>query len=75
MIRSLYIRKNDETFWGRAEQAAATEGVSLSTWVTRLVRNHFYEVGSADKTQTPADQLRSVEARLTEIRLSLKGSR
>lgn len=57
MLKNLYIRRGDETFWKRAQEAADARGVALSVWISDLIRVHFYEVGAKRKVEPTVDEL------------------
>lgn len=70
MLKNLYIRKGDEPFWERAQEAADNHRVSLSIWVSDLVRTHFYDVGSGRKDDelTVEELLADIEAKVSRLR-------
>lgn len=74
MLKNLYIRKGDEPFWERAQEAADNQRVALSVWVSDLVRTHFYDVGSGRKDDelTVDEMLADIEAKTDRIRGMLK---
>lgn len=73
MLKSLYIRKDDEAFWARAEELAKTEKIALSVWLTRLVQKEVYRSGSKS-TQSVDDLLADLQARVVELRQKVSSS-
>lgn len=56
MLKNIYIRKADETYWERAEALAAQEGLALSAWVSELIRARLISLGTGEAVaKTPAE--------------------
>jgi hypothetical protein len=71
-LRNLYVRKDDEAFWDRAEQLAAGRGVALSVWVSRLIQSHIYDLGSKQVAEpTPVELLTEIQSRTAELQALL----
>ena len=65
--RVIYVRKSDETFWARAEQRAADQRVSLSEYVSRLIRKDIVPIG-APKIVTNGDLADTLDPVVEELR-------
>lgn len=57
MLKNIYVKKSNETFWKRAEEAAERRGMSLSSWVSNLLRLHFIEVSTGQKAEPTAEEM------------------
>lgn len=69
MNKVIYVRRADETFFERAEEAEVKRGGTLSSLVSRLVRQHVLQAG-APARETPeelARQIRHLSGRLNEL--------
>ena len=65
MIKNIYVRRADETFWTLAQDQADEAGIALSVWLTNLIRARRYDQTSGQVTApTPLDAAREAQSLL-----------
>ena len=65
--RVIYVPAGDETFWERAESRASDQGVSLSKYVGRLIRNDVIKINTSS-TVTDSDLADTLDRVSEELR-------
>lgn len=63
MIKNIYVRRSDETFWTWAQEQADSAGIALSVWLTNLIRARRYDETSGQvRALTPLDAAREAHS-------------